>query len=147
MAWLGFKGGSPNYVRTSSDFRLEQASLVSKSEEQRDQSRNFSVHISVGLFSDFFSQKKQGDRKADASTLLVTVRRKSTWYWKSVGGWENKPSRRSLSVESNPRQATPTTPQAKPSEKRQPTSPLTILLSLCDKSIIEQPKSKKTSHH
>jgi len=46
-------------------------------------------------------------------------------------------------VESNPRQATPTTPQAKPSEKRQPTSPLTILLSLCDKSIIEQPKSKK----
>jgi len=63
LAWLGFKGGSPNYVRTSSDFRLEQASLVSKSEEQRDRSRNFSVHISVGLFSDFFSQKKTGRPK------------------------------------------------------------------------------------
>ena len=55
-----------------------------------------------GFFPTFFLKKKQGDRKADASTLLVTVRRKSTWYWKSVGGWENKPSRRSLSVETEP---------------------------------------------
>jgi hypothetical protein len=78
-----------------------------------------------------------------SGTLVVTVRRKSTWYWKFVGGWKSKPSRRSLSVESNPRQATPATPQAKPSEKRQPTLPLTTS-SPYHESIIfsEQPKSQ-----